>query len=720
MGQKYTDGIGKNFSLVIQNPIDAKIDQHHKKLMNDVNADVQDMIDYRRPAIKHAEEAIQGYMALSTASKPGRSSFFPPTLHAIVYSRMAAESASMPEVKYKHRLPNSEPLMKFINAAKDNAEKGDGNLRPPSLFNWYLQNFDKLLFGVGFRHLTYLLQARVINIKNDKGEWKEKYCVEYDDIWDEKLNFFYTGVSRDTLPGMFGGTSAYTDKFYRREQFKAKFGNSDLYFNIDAALERFKGEFLRVRYYWNLPQDLMFVQAMDASEDMLDAVGGGIPIREDYILEYGPPDRPKKMIPITSLHGDFNFDMKVASYLDMTLMTNAGRAFTDFVSPSRNQSFWTKGNAQLVRGVIALQRALWRATADNVKASTIFFAMSQNPGVLNQLKRSDLYGVVPMKADDRTFNVKALLDRPAAFNGITEYDTAIKNLGKFALGDDWESTATQTTNQTATQAAIVQNVQRVRAAQNQSMNESGPISRHYSLLLNLIQQFYTEKTRIELMGEDTVPKGTKEKDILRGADGSPIGYMKEKQIPYDEPVSVKVGRGGKVSVTSDDKEGSKFIPGKKELLVTAEEPEIYIEPGSTFAKMKALDRMLDNEELQQLQFFAGLSYPDPQTGQPAPLIPKEGMEYRLRKHAEAHDLEPDELMGKEDDSEEDKTPPRPFGHAADKRQVQRGFPPAQPGQQQNGQQMPMQGLPQSPNLPSSVAGQGMQPNKLAGALIPGM
>ena len=187
--------------------------------MQDTNRDVNDMIMYRRPAVKHAEEAIQGYMALAVGAKPGRSMFFPPVLHAIVYSRMALESASMPTCVYKHRLAESEPLMKFINAAKDNAERGDGNLRPPALFNWYLQNFDKLLFGVGFRHLTWRLQGRNINIKDpDTGKWKEKYVVEYDDIWDEKLNFFHTGVSRDTMPGMFGGTSAYTDKFYRREK----------------------------------------------------------------------------------------------------------------------------------------------------------------------------------------------------------------------------------------------------------------------------------------------------------------------------------------------------------------------------------------------------------------------------------------------------------------------------------------------------------------------
>lgn len=708
----------------MKDPILAKVDNHHKTLLKNVNQDCYDHIAYRRPAVKFAEEAIQGYQALNTASKPGRSSFFPPVLHSIIYSRMALEAANMPDVQYKNRNASSEPLMKFINAAKENAEAGDGNMRPPAIFNWYLQNFDKLMFGVGFRHLTYLLQSRVINIKDENGKWREKFCIEYDDIWDEKLHFFYTGVSRDTLPGMFGGTSAHTDKFFRREQFKAHFGSNEHYFNIELAMEKCKGEFIRVRYYWNLPLDLFFVQALDAEEDMIDDVGNGVPIREDYILEYGPPDRPQKMIPITSIHGDFNFDMKVASYLDLTLMTNQGRAFTDFVSPSRNQSFWTKGNAQLVKGVIAAKRALWRARLDNNKSATVFFALSQNPGVLNQIKRSDLYGVVPIKADERSFNVKALIDRAQAENGMQEFDDALDNLAAFAIGHDWKSVAGQLTNETATVAAIRENVKNVRAAQNQGMNEAGGITRHYKLLLNLIQQFYPEKTKVSLLGGDKAPKGTKEKDLIRkDSDGSVIAYMHQKQIPYKESVVVKRTGKGKYSVRADDKEGSKMLPTYKELLVTPEEPEIYIVPNSSFAKMKALERSMQLEKLQGYQAYLGIAYPD-DNGIPQPLIPKTGAQYLLKKAAEAYEDDPDEIVG-QTDAQPQKPKPQPFGKSLTQRSQPQGQIPGQtpmpgqmPGQPPAPSQSPMQMMPGGQTPPKPQVGMGG--NTLAGMLKPGL
>lgn len=698
----------------------AKVSSHHRKLMQDVNRDVNDMILYRRPAIKNAEQAIQGYMALNIGAKPGRSTFFPPVLHAIVWSRMALEAAEMPDVTYKARLASSEPLMKFLNAAKKSAEAGDGNLRAPSLANWYKQNFDKLLFGVGFRYLTWMLWTRKVNIKDSNGKWKEKTVVEYDDIWDENLNFFYTGVSRDTQPGMFGGTSAYTDRFYRKEHFASMFQNNPMYMNIDLALEMFGAEeWIRVRTYWNLFGDLYFVQAMHADEDMYDEVGEGIPIREDYILEYGPSDRPQKMIPITSIHGEYSFDTKIASMPDLTLMTNAGRAYTDLIAPSRKETFWTKGNSQIVKGLITLKRSMWRAWSDNMKSSTVKFLMSQNPGVLNQIKRADLYGVVPMKADERSFNVQSLLEPNEVMQGIQEYDDALDTLGAEALGHDWRDNAAQMTNETATVAAIRANMKNQRGALGQGMNEAMGITRHYKLLLNLIQQFYPEKTRVMLADEEELPDGIHESNILRDGDGDVIGYEKQKMVNFDEPVIVKYDQKGEISSIIADETGDKQVPATKGILVTPEEPEIYLEPASTFAKQKAIERALDIERQQKQQFWLGLSYPDPKNPQqPKPLIGKEGALYWLKKSSDVWEDDYDQLTKADDQTTMQPDIPPPFAGASmppkPNRQPQQPMqPPAgMPNQQPNG--MPQQVLPQTPaNIP--VPG---MPSPLASQLTP--
>ena len=689
---KIESGIAETFRLMAEGaaPSDSRNTTREKKLLQEVNADVDDMIEYRKPAVQIADEAIQGYMAMAIGSKEGRSMFFPPTLHAIVYSRMSLEAASMPKVIYKHRLSQSEPMMKFLNAAKANAETGDNNLRPDSQFLWFQQNFDKLLFGVGFRLLTYLLQTRIIHVKDRNGKWVEKMVVVHDDIWDEKLSFFHTGVSRDAMPGLFGATSCYTDKFYRREQFFEHF-NTGLYRNIDLVDEKIKGPFIRVRYYWNLPKDAYIVQAMD--KDKEESVGeSSILIREDYILDQGPEGREQKFLPITSIHEDFNFDATTPS---LPNFTQDGRQYTEAVSMSRNQTFWTKGNGQLVKGIVSLKRALWRASHDNVKASSVHFLMSQSAGVLNQLRKAQpLYGIIPIKTSGEAFDTRSLLENNSFFNKFFEYDTAVDNLAAFALGNDWKTAAHENINEKATVAAIRENVKRVRVMQNQRMNECGPYKRHYRILLNLIQQYYPEKTEVELLG-NPVPEGTPEEDIIRDRDGHPVKIRREKMIKVDEPIVID--EKGKPKA---DMEGDYLVPARKEFIITKEEPEIYVEPGSTFAEMKAIDRGLNLELLNTLQFYAGLVYPDDK-GVPQPLIPKEGMKYILEQTAKAWDQDPDKLLGKEED-EEDIEIPMPFSGMNE-------MMAAPPGN------LPQQAIPQSgAPPPSMMAGQ----NALAQSLIP--
>ena len=61
--------------------------------------------------------------------------------------------------------------------------------------------------------------------------------VVYDDIWDENLDFFNVGVSRDMQPGMFGGSSAYFDKYYSKDHFMERFGNEN-YHDTEYAARR--------------------------------------------------------------------------------------------------------------------------------------------------------------------------------------------------------------------------------------------------------------------------------------------------------------------------------------------------------------------------------------------------------------------------------------------------------------------------------------------------
>jgi len=664
-----------------------------RKLNNQVNLDVHDMDRYARPARQIARSAVQGYMAMTRPPDIGRSRFFVPKLHAITYSRMAMEAANIPRVEYKARNSASEPKMRFINAAKDNAEMGDGNLRSDALNLWFHQNFDKILFGVGFRYLSYLLQTRIIRVKDEKGRVVEKKMIVHDDIWDEVPDFFHVGVSRDTQPGMFGGSACYMDKFYLKDAFMERFDNP-FYQNVKEAANRddwFTSDsetlvgdewevpegYVRVRYYWNIYKDLFYVQ------------GNGIPIRQDFIQDYGPAERPKKFLPITSIHNDISFDTNEPTFPNIL---QDGRQYADVTRNNTNKTFWSKSDTYLTKGLIGFSNSVWRAALDHTKASSVHFLLAQSSGVYDQVRTADLYGVVPLKnADKESFDVKSLTEGSQYLQQFTGMEEVVDNLMTWALGNDWRRAATELTNEKATVAAIKQQVQRIRMEQNQKFNESGGIKRHYRLLLNLIQQYYPEKT-MKALGPEGVPEGTKEEDIIRDRDGHPVEVASPKEIPIEEDIVMlrkedgsprPVGKG---HPDAEDKNSSRMFLAEKELIITEEEPEIYIEPGSTFAELTAINKAQHLEFLQAIFPFLSLAYED------GPAVPKEGAQYLLEQAADVFEMDKDKLLGKEEedsDEELDNQVPPPFDTELPP-EVQQG--------------MAQQGVPQQ-TLPNTQSGQ---------------
>ena len=178
-----------------------------KKLWAWVNAEVQDQIDYARPARELGSDAIRGYMNIvhkARTYKKDRSDISFPYLHSVIYSRMTIEAARAPRVKIRARTEEDVPNMKWIEAAIKDSEKGSYN-RAPVDHVYFEQVFDKNLLGVGAVFQGYEFQTRLTHVRNEKGKWVESVEVVEDDIVEHNVDFFNFGVSRDMKPGMFRG-----------------------------------------------------------------------------------------------------------------------------------------------------------------------------------------------------------------------------------------------------------------------------------------------------------------------------------------------------------------------------------------------------------------------------------------------------------------------------------------------------------------------------------
>lgn len=659
------------------------------------------MDEYARPARENGKIAIQGYMALAKKTHANRSEIFPPTIHAVTYSRIAMEAANIPKVEVRARKKSSEPKMKVINAALRNVEQGDGDVRPHSYHQWMHQNFDKCLLGTGFRFQGYHLQTRKIHVKNSQGKWVEKTSIVHDDIIDLVPDFFHVGVSRDAQMGLFGASSCYWDRFYKRDAFMEQF-DTEYYDNIKAVVNSAwfsETDYVRVRFYWNIYKDLYYVCALPQhmSDDLDEVMESSIPIRKDWILDYGDPSRPKKFLPISSIHNDYSYDFKLPD--ETSALLQAGRLYQDVSMSSTSKSFWSKSDPYLIRAMAGFKKSLWGAAADHTKASSVHFLMSSSSGILDQINTANLYGILPLKGDINAFDVKSLTEKSNFLQKWAEMDEATDSAMTYALGNDWRRAATELTNEKATVAAIRQQVQRLRSSLNLKQNETGPVQRHYRITVNLIQQYYPEPTLIDL-ADGEIPDGVDEDDVIRDLDGFPVKARKLKEIPFDMPV-VEKKKGDRFTLVSPDSpelsddekgKGDKMIKMRSDYVRTEEEPEIYLEPGSTFAELQSLEKSLSIEKMQAYQFWLGLQYQTGEVnaqGQPviAPLIPREGAQELLSSFAETWDDDPEKVLGKTEADTLEKPGeeiPEPFA------------PPPQPipdqqGQQQ-GQPMPQKGI----------------------------
>ncbi len=638
--------------------------EDEKKLHAWVNAEVQDMIDYARPARELGSDAIRGYMSIVHKSrnyKKDRSDISFPLLHSVIYSRMTIEAARAPQCKFKARTEEDEPNMKWIEATIKNSEKGGFN-RAPVDHVYFEQVFDKNLLGVGAVYQGYEFQTRLTHVRDENGNWRETTEIVEDDIRERNIDFFNFGVSRDMKPGMFDGRACYWDEFFDESSFFSKYGNNPFYMNISkdmipdgdwfmgqggqdyAKPQMWKGIY-RVRHFWDIVNDLMYEQA------------NGIPIRVDYILDYGDSKNPKKMLPIFTIHNDMAFDFDRPS-ATTKFATQNNRFYTEQSEVNTNKSFWSKPESLIVKPIVAAKNTFGRAMIDWLKASSVQFVIGPT-GVIDRINKGKLYGIEPIKLDSGTFESKSLVSNSTFLNDFAKADAFFDKSMHAALGRDI-GRASQENPPQATVAAAQRELEKQRDAQNNRYNSTGGIVRKYWHKYLLVKQYIPMPRKVKINDVGQL-EDVDEHRIIRDADGKPLLILQSKNIDLDEAVAevmtertIRVkDKGGKEydkiersyrlvdpSHSEAIKQGSKaqnFFPNRKDYFVTKADPEITIEPLSSFQDDNALDKAVVIEQLQTLLPFLTLSV----NGEP--VVPKEFITYMLTNAAIPLGMDPEQV-----------------------------------------------------------------------------
>ena len=682
-----------------------------KRLHAWVNAEIQDMIDYARPSRELGSDAIKGYMNVvhkSMTYKKDRSDISFPYLHSVIYSGAAIEAATAPKVKFKARTEEDEPNMKWISATIANSEKGSFN-RPPVDHVYFEQVFDKRLLGVGAVYVGFEFQTRIVHVRDEGGKWVEKIMVVEDDIVEHNVDFFNFGVSRDAKPGMFGASRCYRDLFYDESSFFDKYGSNPFYQNIskdmipdgdwfmggaDSSSYRprcWKGIY-RVRQFWDIVNDLSYEQC------------NGIPIRTDYILDYGDPSNPKKMLPICTIHNDFAFDYDRPSALQKFAKQN-NRFYSGSSQTNTNKSFWSKAESLIVKPMIAAKNTFGRAMIDWLKASSVQFVIGPT-GVIDRINKGKLYGIEPIKLDAGDFQTKSLVQNSTFLNDFAKADGFFNDTMYTALGRDISRPVRDNPAQATVDAAQRQQEQQ-RDAQNARYNGTGGVVRKYWIKYNLVKQYIPLPRKVSVNNVGQI-ENADEHRIMRDADGHPVLLLNPKVIDLGFPVS-EVKTTKKYTIKENGKDVDKmdvayrlvdpshseakeqkapannFFSAREDYFITKADPEITIEDLSSFQENNALAKAVIVEQLGAIQPFLTL------TNAGKPIVPPEFVTFLLINAADALGLPVDEVKAllKGDSAakqSEDAIAPPPFPDSQDVTQGQMGEQPMPAGMENMGPQ----------------------------------
>jgi len=656
-----------------------------KRLHAWVGAEVQDQIEYATPARQIGTDAIIGYMATvhrSRTYQKNRSDVVFPFLHSVIYNSVALEAATAPRMKIHHRSEVDEPKAKWVEQAIQDSEKGDGYQQPPSDFIYQEQVFDKKLFGVGATYVGYGLQTRMALVRDDRGKIVEKRVTVKDGIEEYNVDFFNFGVSRDMQEGMYRGRACYLDQFYDETTLFKTFGNNPYYQNVSkdkipdgdwfmgaaggsVPKPRMWNGVYRVRTFWDIENHLMYVQI------------NGIPVRKDIILVYGNWKDPKPVLPITTIHNDVAFDLKRPSGYEQKFVNQGSRWYTESTPVTTNKSFWSKPDSMIVKPMIAAKNTFGRAAIDYLKASSVHFVIGPT-GVIDRINKGRLYGIEPVKLDGGIFETKSLVQGGRYLDDYAGMDEKFSSFMNQALGKDVERPGKENFQQ-ATVEAMQREFEQRRDAQNSRRNSNGGLLRKYWIKFLIVQQYFVQPRKI-IVNESGQLVGVDEQRVVRDADGNPIEVLQPKKIRVDTPVSelrtqktikIKDPVTGKMITNYDikyrlvdpghteaiakGKKGSNIITAREDYLLMEVDPEIVIEPLSSWQEDNALQQAVFIEKLQSITPFITM-----RDAQGQPIIPKEGVLYLLEMAARVFKLDFGRLTGKEPselDEENEIAPP---------------------------------------------------------------
>ena len=460
---------------------------------------IQEMLNHRSPYVPMIKRAILNYegIARENPEDPRDEVIIWPIARTFVEAKTAEEAKAMPDYVFSAMEDKADAWK--VELLKDVNEYVKRRVNMKNIKHQMLRQ--KNLTGVGIARLGYrrIMGKRKIRVPSDDDavalKWKEREVPVYDDIFMDVVPTldFAVDPNATSMKDAMDCVHFHAENF---DVFLEAYGNDPRFKNIEKV-QPGKG--------FQFNADGTITPINTDGRNMVGIWEYFNKIRDEWVIyangvQITPDDFPlpddHKMLPFVSYHNQPSFVTVYVNYQFAGQRSpNTGREIGYQQSIASHESFWTKGDPEIMRDLIELYTGFTRALARNAKLSgETIVATAGNFRFAEKNWRTGDQAVGAMGK----FEIK-----PLAQNITTNWEYMLNQMYTAMVqvtGIDPRNLAEDRPQKTATEASIMRETAMKRLQQNIDQNAEVNEVRLGEIIHKLVQQYYTKPHIVRLTG----------------------------------------------------------------------------------------------------------------------------------------------------------------------------------------------------------------------------
>ncbi len=451
----------------------------------------------------------------------------------------------------------------------------------------------KNLFGVGiirtgYRCIMREISERIMDEEDPIGtKWDKKVVPMYDDVFCDVVSPFNFAVDPNAIT-MDDAEDCLHMHVENWNVFQEIYCNDPRYKNTDGVKPGvfYKFQTSAAIYRKDIKDQVLIIEYFNKIRDEWVIYANGVEILANPL-----PDDHKEL-PFISLHNNASFlSPYINSYFSVSPTSGQSVALPPNIYTE--ETFWSKGDPELLRDLIDLRTGFARAAfrAAKLAGETIVATMGNFRFMEKKWRSGDQavgamgkFQVVPL-GQNNVQNFQFMFD-------------VIDNIMILAAGVDPRNLSSSVNTRTATEAAIQRETALKRLQQNLIFNQENGMVRLGRLDLSNFEQYYSIPKLERITGNTNIKKFD---ELVKDPDTGKVLYGKKLRRIRSSVAYTETKEKGKY-VMRRDETGVKSFLARPEYIRTAE-LDVSVDSSHTIGQIRALEI---EQSFKALQVFTEL------------------------------------------------------------------------------------------------------------------